>query len=257
VSERRDWTRNELLVCFNFYCRTPFGKFHRNNPDIIHLAEALNRTPSAVAMKLSNFASFDPAHKARNVQGLANASRLDREVWEEFNANPNLLAQESEEAYERLSLPSVVPPEVELTLPAGPTEVIATRPMRLVQSFFRRTVLAAYNYCCAFCGLDLPVLLTASHIVPWSENLSLRANPRNGLSLCTLHDRAFDRGLICVDERMLMRVSPTAHSKVECEVYHAAFTSLNGKPMLLPHRFHPAPEHLDHHRARFQLRTTD
>jgi putative restriction endonuclease len=49
VADTRDWTRDELLVCFNFYCRTPFGKYHRNNPDIIRLAEALNRTPSAVA----------------------------------------------------------------------------------------------------------------------------------------------------------------------------------------------------------------
>ena len=44
------------------------------------------------------------------------------------------------------------------------------------------------------------MLLNASHIIPWSVDKMRRADPRNGLSLCVLHDRAFDRGLIAVDE---------------------------------------------------------
>ena len=249
MADNRDWTRDELLVCFNFYCRTPFGKFHRNNPDIAQLAAALGRTPSAVAMKLSNFASFDPAHQARNVKGLANASRLDRAVWEEFNANPNLLAEQSEQAYARLELPAAVPAEVELASPTGPTEVTATRPMRLVQSFFRRSVLAAYRYSCAFCRLDLPAVLSASHIIPWNANVELRADPRNGLSLCALHDRAFDRGLMCVDEKLRLRISPRATCKSDCEVFRAAFTALEGQPISLPERFHPRSGSLEYHRS--------
>ncbi|HWY69727.1 MAG TPA: HNH endonuclease [Terriglobales bacterium] len=250
MADNRDWTRDELLVCFNFYCRTPFGKFHRNNPEIIQLAEALNRTPSAVAMKLSNFASFDPAHQSRNVKGLANASRLDRAVWEEFNANPNLLAQQSEEAYGRLELPSAVPAEVEFAMPTGPTEATATRPMRLVQSFFRRSVLAAYRYSCAFCRIDIPAVLSASHIIPRTASIELRADPRNGLSLCTLHDRAFDRGLMCIDNKLRLRISRSATSKADCEVFRAAFTKLEGKPISLPERFHPHSSSLEYHRSK-------
>jgi hypothetical protein len=249
VADNRDWTRNELLVCFNFYCRTPFGKFHRGNPDVIRLAEALNRTPSAIAMKLGNFASFDPAHQARNVKGLANASRLDREVWDEFNANPNLLAEQSEQAYERLDLPTVAPAEVEFAMPTGPTEATAIRPMRLVQNFFRRSVLAAYQYSCAFCRIDIPAVLSASHIIPWTTSVELRADPRNGLSLCTLHDRAFDRGLICVDANLQIRTSAHATSESNCEVFRAAFTALDGKPISLPARFHPHSASLEYHRA--------
>lgn len=68
-------------------------------------------------MKLGNFASFDPVHKKRNVKGLGNASSLDRAIWEEFEATPNKVAAESEEAFSSLPLPSLVPAELEPHLP--------------------------------------------------------------------------------------------------------------------------------------------
>ena len=82
---------------------------NKSTREIIALADAIQRTPSAVAMKLSNFASFDPAQKKRNVKGLANASNLDRAIWEEFEATPNKVAEESEEEFNRLSLPVGAP----------------------------------------------------------------------------------------------------------------------------------------------------
>jgi predicted restriction endonuclease len=183
------------------------------------------------------------------VKGLANASRLDRAVWEEFNSNPNQLAEESEEAYARLPLPNRTV-EAEFVMPTGATEAPASRPMRLVQSFFRRSVLAAYEYSCAFCKIDVPALLSASHIIPWVASVELRADPRNGLCLCGLHDRAFDRGLICIDDKMLVKISPRLTSSTEGEVFRAAFTGLQGRPMLLPARFHPHASSLDYHRSR-------
>jgi hypothetical protein len=29
---RRDWTREELIVAFNLYCKIPFGRIHIRNP---------------------------------------------------------------------------------------------------------------------------------------------------------------------------------------------------------------------------------
>ena len=40
------WTRDETLVAFNLYCRTPFGRLHARNQEIIELASALGRTPT-------------------------------------------------------------------------------------------------------------------------------------------------------------------------------------------------------------------
>jgi hypothetical protein len=55
-------------------------------------------------MKLVNFASFDPTHQKRNVKGLANASNLDRTLWEEFEAAPNRIAEQSEKEFNRLAI---------------------------------------------------------------------------------------------------------------------------------------------------------
>jgi putative restriction endonuclease len=246
---KRNWTRDELLVCFNFYCRTPFGKLHRNNSDIIQLANIFRRTPNAVAMKLVNFASFDPAHKKRGIKGLANASHQDEMVWEEFNTNPNGLAEESEEASLRLrAIPSQVPEEQdEFEIPGGPTEGQAFRSMRLVQRFFRKSVLASYRFTCAFCGLNIPELLNASHIIPWNVDVTLRADPRNGLCLCCLHDRAFDRGLMAVNDDYRLVLSSRLKSRTDDAIHRVVFLDLQGDLIKLPDRFLPHQNSLKYH----------
>ena len=72
------WTRDQLLVVLNLYHKLRFGQFDQRQPVVVDLAQRLGRTPSAVAMKLSNLASLDPALKLRGVQGLEGASNLDR-----------------------------------------------------------------------------------------------------------------------------------------------------------------------------------
>lgn len=246
-----NWPRDQLLVCFNLYCRTPFGRLHRNNPEIIRLAGEIGRTPSAVAMKLVNFASFDPAHQKRHVRGLANASRQDRQIWDEFNQNPNKLAAQSEEASIR-AIGTISTPEEEIRIPEGPTEKHLSRPMRLVQDFFRRCVLASYHSACAFCGLNTPGLMCASHIIPWSVEVKLRADPRNGFCLCALHDRAFDRFLIAVDSDYRLVLSPRLKIKSEVPLHKAAFLDLEGQKMNLPDKFIPHQSSLKYRFARLQ-----
>ena len=65
TTPRRAWRREELLLALRLYFHTPFGRLHRGNPEILRLAKDLGRTPSAVAMKASNFASLDPGLAAR------------------------------------------------------------------------------------------------------------------------------------------------------------------------------------------------
>ena len=90
------WTREELILAFNLYCKIPFGKMHSRNPDVINLATLLERTPSAVSWKLANFARLDPSLKERNITGAAHGSKLDIEVWDEFNHDWDKLSFESE-----------------------------------------------------------------------------------------------------------------------------------------------------------------
>ena len=203
-------------------------------------------------MKAVNFASLDPAHQRRNVKGLSNASRQDRAIWEEFNADPNRLAGESEEAALRLGGLSPEPTEEIIEVPSGPSEKDLVRPVRLLQSFFRRTVLASYKCTCAFCGLEFPALLNASHIIPWNASVELRADPRNGLCLCALHDRAFDRNLMSVDARRRIAVSSRLKLKAEVPVHKAAFLELQGREIILPEKFEPYQSSLEHHFGRFR-----
>lgn len=74
------WTREELILAFNLYCKLPFGKMHKGNPEIIHLASLIGRTNSSVALKLGNLASLDPSLQARGIKGAQNTSKLDKEI---------------------------------------------------------------------------------------------------------------------------------------------------------------------------------
>ena len=93
---RRSWTRQELILTFNVYCKLPFGQLHNRNPEIISLATIIKRTPSAVALKLVNFASLDPDLKKRGIKGMSSHSKHDKLIFEEFTNDWERLIIESE-----------------------------------------------------------------------------------------------------------------------------------------------------------------
>lgn len=66
------------------------------------------------------------------------------------------------------------------------------------EASFKRRVLTAYNSQCAFCSLQLK-LVDAAHIVPVAQEGSTD-DTSNGLTLCSLHHRAYDNALITIDE---------------------------------------------------------
>jgi len=250
LNKGRLWSRNELLIAFNLYCLIPFGKIDGNNKKIIALANLLKRTPSAVSMKLANFSSLDPFHKARSIKGLKNVSKLDRLIWQEFHEDWEDLAFESQKIVKsELDLKS--PSALELWGPAAinrKSEAVRMTRVRLVQDFFRDAVLTSYQNKCAVCQINLPELLNASHIIPWSKNKKRRADPTNGISLCTLHDRAFDRGLITIDTSFHIVISERIRYLENTNLVKVAFHDLDGELIYLPVRFGPDPMALQFHR---------
>ena len=44
------WSREETILAYELYCRTPFSKISQTNPEIIKLAELLGRTPGSVGL---------------------------------------------------------------------------------------------------------------------------------------------------------------------------------------------------------------
>jgi putative restriction endonuclease len=254
-TQRRNWTRDELIVAFNLYCRMPFGQIRHQNPVIVQLAKSIGRTPSALSMKMGNFARLDPAHQKRNVGGLSHGGRLDGTVWDEFHANWAELALESQLALQRLD-PEAYADEAPKTpdLPSDtPSEATRKVKVRLVQRFFRDSVLSSYDFACTICDLRLKKMLNASHIIPWSVDTSRRADPRNGLSLCAFHDRAFDRGLITVDEKFRVTVSEQAKTQDPPRFHNVGLLEIENRPIKLPERFHPEADALAYHRENIFL----
>ena len=250
---RREWTREELIVAFNLYCKIPFGRIHIRNPLVIKLARAISRTPSAVSWKLANFARLDPALRQRNIVGATHGALAEVEVWKEFNDNWERLAFESERLLEKITGrgPEVV--EETNQFPEGQTREALIR-ARVNQGFFRAAVLAAYGARCCITGLPVPELLNASHIVPWALDIKNRTNPRNGLCLNVIHDRAFDCGLLTVADDFTVKLSPRVKAKSADRAVTELLCKYDGISISIPRRFSPDPECLRFHNERVFLR---
>jgi predicted restriction endonuclease len=259
MATKTDWTRQQLLVAFNLYCRMPFGKMHSRNPEIIRYSELIGRTPSALAMKLTNIASLDPVITSTGRRGLEGASATDRAMWEEMQTDWERFAVEAQQAISALGIAtefqvdvsdaSILDDAVDYT--GSNKSVQATT--RIGQEFFRRAVLSAYDYRCCITGLSVPRLLVASHIVPWRTDTKNRLNPRNGLCLSMLHDKAFDVGIITIAEDMTVRVY-REHANNTDHFFKSALLAYDGKPIALPEKFRPHAEFLAYHRNLFLSR---
>jgi putative restriction endonuclease len=246
----KKWSREQLKLAFHLYCQLPFGKLHSRNPEILELAGIIGRTPGALAMKLVNFASLDPAITESGRVGLSGASRLDREIWSEFSDDWDGLTLQCVRLRQELGVaPANDEADVQLVPEdySGETRRVITE-QRIGQSFFRRAVLSSYGGRCCMSGVAESQLLIASHIVPWGKDKANRLNPRNGLCLSAIHDRAFDKGLISVSLEYQILVSASLlESKNEFIV--STFANLEGRHIELPERFRPDREFLARHRA--------
>ena len=200
--------KEDFIKVLSLYCLMPFGQMHSKNPKIIALSQEIGRTPGSVAFKMVNFASLDPTISQL---GMRNFSALDKAVWDEFfeqikeNSTSIPLGQGG------FSEPSL--PKFDYEDRQG-LDVAQTSTRRVNQGFFRSMILVAYENRCAISRINDPSLLVASHIIPWADSPSLRMEPRNGLCLNFLHDRAFECGLIAIDETFSVITHPFLRARI-------------------------------------------
>ncbi|MCY3567372.1 MAG: HNH endonuclease [Chloroflexi bacterium] len=213
----------------------PFGQISQRNPEIIRHAALLNRSPAALSMKMGNLASLDDSLER---SGLRNASQSDREVWAELQADWSRTAEAIAEANEAVG--AVLQSDDESQPIGNGQDVLVETKVRRGQALFRATVLSAYQNRCCITGLADPRLLNASHIVPWRDDPSNRLNPRNGLCLSALHDRAFDRGLITLDVDYRLLLSPQLKERND-DFVSISFIRYEGNQIALPDKL--APDH--------------
>ena len=242
----RKWNRNELILAFSLYCKIPFGKLHKGNPQIIQLSQVIDRTPSSVALKLVNFSSLDSELKKREIKGMSNCSKLDKAIFNEFQENWEQLFVESELIYEIYNESDISFEQEDIKIMEN-TEKIVKVKQRINQNFFRQMVLANYDTTCAVCSLNYSSLLIASHIIPWSKNRKERLNPHNGLCLCSIHDKAFDLGLITFDNNLRLIISKEI-VRLNPQPFDCYFGNFANKTINIPQKFYPSLDFIKYHR---------
>ena len=115
---------------------------------------------------------------------------------------------------------------------------------------FRERVLRAYEHRCAVCGFhaqlgNVDIGLEAAHI-RWHQAGGTDDEP-NGLALCVMHHKLFDRGaMTVVEEDLTVRVSQNVHGASGFAEWVMGF---HGQPLRGPQHpdYRPAPTNLAWH----------
>lgn len=246
------WTHDEMILVLNLYLKLPFGKMDRRNPDVIHLANIIGRTPNAVALRLVNYASYDPQLKQRGISGMAHGGKKCGEYWNEFTGDRERLLFESERILAQRE-GTTIEKKYEQEIRDIPQDIIGETKVREVrtrvnQNVFRQIVLANYDGRCALTGIDLSEFLVASHIIPWSENEKERLNPENGICLSSLYDRAFDKGLISFTNDQRVIFSARLKDNIGKDYYAKYFAPVEYAMLVTPRKYHINPTFLEWHR---------
>lgn len=73
---------------------------------------------------------------------------------------------------------------------------------RIGHQVFSDNVKDNFNHSCCFpnCQVEGKNFLVSGHIARWADNELLRGHTGNGLCLCLMHDKAFERGYFTIDE---------------------------------------------------------
>ncbi len=119
---------------------------------------------------------------------------------------------------------------------------VATDAKAIRNPAFRNRVLRAYEYRCAVCDFDVrlgntPIALEAAHI-KWHQ----AGGPDeevNGIALCTLHHKLFDRGAFTIGEESRIVVSEDAHGSTGLKEWLLEF---HGQALRKPQRPSYYPE---------------
>ncbi len=125
----------------------------------------------------------------------------------------------------------------------------ANLPTKVRDPEFRKKVLRAYNFKCAVCGFDLamdniPIALEAAHI-KWKQYSGPCEVP-NGIALCSIHHKAFDRGAIALDSDLKITVSSMVNGG---ELVERLIWDFQGKSIKLPREalYYPSMEMIEWH----------
>jgi putative restriction endonuclease len=179
---------------------------------------------------------------------------LSPDLIDALNSDSHLLAQLAHVLLDSNFEPSLHPDICALAgldVEAGETTaqtVSAGRRRRPAE--FRRVVLMAYEYQCSFCGYDgtlggMPVALDAAHVKWWAMDGPDTVD--NGVCLCSLHHKLFDKGVLGVTEDWRITVSGDFVGRSASARAHVL--ALSDQPATPPQALYakPKPEYITWH----------
>ena len=117
--------------------------------------------------------------------------------------------------------------------------------IRSKQQVFANQVKSNYQNRCAICSIQTRPFLIGSHIIPWVDRKESRLDPSNGICLCSLHDTAFDKGYLTIDDNNRIVVSNYIQGD---PVLKTTLNEWGGKKLHLPKKMPPKTEYLEYHR---------
>lgn len=242
------WTHDEMVLALDLYFRLPFGRLVRTTPEVIELANLIGRSNNAVALRLVNYAACDPVIIESGRTGMVGGVSVCKPIWDEYVGQKERLFYEAENIKARLKNSTV---EKLLQIDEKELQGLDKQTYvkhRVNQQAFRSMILNIYEKSCAITGINIPDLLVASHIIPWSENKEERLNPENGLCLSSLYDKAFDRGFISIDNNYRVLISEKLKQYQNEPFYGKHFAAIEGMEIHLPEYHKPNKVFLEWHR---------
>lgn len=254
--KRRNWSPEETMMAFALYCILPPSECDDTGSDVQRLASALGRSANSVSLKIWNIAAHDVNRQARGRIGMTHGSKLDALVWDWYAAEGDVFLSRcidllSNALVRAKQIPGVNAIDGYSYLDTATRVLLGdertgTVLQRVNQSYFRHTLLKNYRGVCCITGIRLLPLLLASHIKPWKASTPVeKTAASNGLLLNAFHDRAFDQGLIALDDDYRIVV---AHGNVEhSEVNDRWLYDFEGKRIDLPVVNPPSHAFLDYH----------
>ncbi|GAB7190843.1 HNH endonuclease [Kineococcus sp. NUM-3379] len=113
---------------------------------------------------------------------------------------------------------------------------------RLHQPEFRGRVIRAYSTRCAICRLAHGELVDAAHIVDDKDAALGQPVVSNGLSLCSLHHRAFDRGFLGISPDYEVRIDSDLLEEVDGPMLRHGLQEMHGRRLDVPVRKADRPD---------------
>lgn len=170
------------------------------------------------------------------------------DIFELLTNKPEIITKLANEILNE-HFPETIHEDILLSVGLQPIDTGNVAPKAKRDPDFRNKILTVYHYQCAICGFDMrlgntPVCLEAAHI-KWHQ-AGGPAIEQNGIALCSMHHKMFDRGVFTLDDDYHIKASMHVNGSRGLDDWLYRY---DGKQMILPRSsdYFPARSYTEWH----------